>query len=1064
MKPFPIPLLFLLWVSFFSFLSAQNLPPQDLIRQFADTTEGGINPRQIINVQGGGFLIAGSTGSKGLLTKLSPCGEVVWNQEYLYGAETALNGLTELPSGKLLAVGDCLACAPGDSTTKALVIKTDARGMILQDTTFGYNNFNATATAVINTADGRAAVTGSLVWARFLSPTRAFFTILDDQFQSSVWEEYNQLYLDKPQAITQTSDNGFLLAGYAIPALFAPRQAQLFYVDEQGRLLWKNTSTHLNSQFNSVQQAPDGKIIAFGQRLLDTLSGQDVYLAVHDPVNGDLLLDKTYGSPAKDFGRSLHAVEDGYLAAGIWGEPQRPTFSRRDWVFRLDENFEIEENFFRDSYLFAHTLVNVLPLSPDGKNFAFLSRLAFFASRATFFFKKTRQGRHLQLAEAPQHKRLYPRNLDTNKGMVRYLGSLSTPDTYEEIRLEVFRENERIQTLTDLTPADFSFQIDVPAELANYSFQLSGVKNGTAYLEAEACEVAAGDAYLIQGQSNALAGIPYDPENRIDHAYRYHRDPFIRNFGLKHRNDSIYVWHKEANDFDNYADKRSGQWGLIFGKRIVEEQGVPVAILNGAISGVSIDSMTDRNNPAGRYNRFLKRVDRSGLKNNLRALVMFQGETNAAGGFWNSADSYYQKFLRLNEHWEEDFPSLQQRYLFQIRPGAYWAGATLLTCLQIEEAQRRLAEDLPEWQVMSTTGMNHDSTHYFYQNGYERAGADIYRLMAHDLYETSQTLNIYPPTVDSAWFSSCDRQEITLQLRHSKDFYYWTPGWETDFRLEGSPEIGVDSGGVVGNTITLYLSGKPGPDFSGLSYTSHPGGSDAPVKNANGIGMLTFYNFQVGPPLPLLDTVSASTCAGEEYLLPDGVLVNEAGIYTSFLSSTEGCDSIVQTLLTFHPAPVLSDTIITGDDGSGNGSISLKFTEGASLFTYEWSTGDNTPEIENLSAGVYSLTITDADACSHTFEFEVPIVTALSEATTDFSIKIYPNPFHDHFFLALGRQSISNETRFELFDVNGRIVETKWLRNDNTWQLDAAKIPSGVYFIRITEMGQLLRTARVIKY
>ncbi|GJM35767.1 MAG: hypothetical protein DHS20C18_47680 [Saprospiraceae bacterium] len=851
MKCLDIPIIVLVWASIFPSLFAQNLPPQDILHRYTDNTFGTFIPKQIINARDGGFIVTGTLGQQGFIAKLDPCGDFQWNREYLMGTESTLNSIAELPSGELVSVGTCLNCAPGDTSQKALVIKTDTNGLILADTTFGHLNFSAIATAVICTETGKAAITGWLVWAGFLKPTRVFLTTLDESLQTEIWEEYNHFFYDKAEALTQTSDGGFVLAGFSSPQLFAPNQAQLFRTNTQGQLLWKNTSTYLNSQFKSVQEGHDGKIIALGQRQMDG-NGKDAFLVVHESLNGNLLLDKNYGTQADDFGTSLHKVEAGYLAAGRWGEPSQSGWSWRDWVFRLDENFEIEEDFFLDGYLFGHNLVNVVPLSPDGRNFAFFSRAIFFSSHFNIFFKRTLQGRHLQLTEAPQHYQLFPRDSSTGQGTVTYQGILETPGYYDEVQLNIFRNGTLIQSLTDPIPAEFSFQVDIPAELANYTFRLIGVKNGQHFLEAEACDVVAGDAYLIQGQSNAVAGLPYDPDGTIPDAYDFHSHTFVRNFGLKYNNEALYTWHKEKDDNGNYADNNSGQWGLILGKKIAEEQGIPVAIINGGISGIPIDNMMpdplNHSNPDSSYGRFLERVNRSGLKDHLRGIVMFQGETNAAGGIWDSAETYYQKFTELDDAWQQDFPSIQQRYLFQIRPGAYFAGATLLTCLQISEAQRRIAEDFPEWQIMSSTGMNHDGTHYYYENGYERAGNDIYRLISHDLYDGLSTLNIYPPTVDSAWFSTDDQKEITLRLHHSADDYFWTPGWEADFRLEGSTDVSIEDGEVAGNTATLVLSAAPGPGFSGLSYTAHPIGSNAPIKNANGIGLLTFYNFPIDPP------------------------------------------------------------------------------------------------------------------------------------------------------------------------------------------------------------------------
>ena len=424
-------------------LYAQTLPPQEIRRLIPDTIEGGITPKQIIALSNGeGFLATGTVAKYGIIARLNGCGEEVWSHLYLFGDETGLNGIAELPSGELVAAGSCLNCAPGDTTRKALVLKTDANGTILQDTAFGRLNLNASADAVIATNDGKAAVTGSLVIGSFLSPTNAFLTVLDGPAQPAFWREYHQLYYDHPQALAELSDGGFVLAGYSFASLFAPRQAQLFRTDSQGNLLWKNTSAYLNSQFNSVQETSGGEIAAFGQRLVDTVSNKDVYLAVHEPGSGILQSERLYGSPANDDGRSLHAVEGGYLAGGVWGEPRQPGWNVRDWIFRLDENFDLVEEDLYDSYLFAHSIVNAVPLSPDGKNFAYLSTLQFFANRTILFYKKTLQGRHAILSQAPLHYQLVPRNLASNTGEVIYEGSLGTPGYYDEMRLKVYRHLE----------------------------------------------------------------------------------------------------------------------------------------------------------------------------------------------------------------------------------------------------------------------------------------------------------------------------------------------------------------------------------------------------------------------------------------------------------------------------------------------------------------------------------------------------------------------------------------------------------------------------------------------
>jgi hypothetical protein len=833
-------------------LLAQSPVQQDLVIATPDTTDGGVVPGRLLAAANGDFIVAGSVDSQGYLLRMSRCGQTLWTQHYLLGSLTELVSLAELPTGELVAVGACVNCAPNDSTKKALAIKTDAQGQLLGHATFGKPGFDANAAHVITTSTGQAALTGKTVLAAGLGPSDAFLAVLDAQLQPDFYQTYDHYFYDVGLALDETPDGGFVIAGYSVAVFFGPRYAQLFRTDAAGAQLWKHVSAYENSEFDAVHATADGRILALGDRLVNLPDDRDVYLAVHDASNGGLVTERLYGSAVEDIGKSIEPVAGGFLCGGVYGLPTQSGHSWRAWVFHLDDGYALTEEFFHDGYLLGHFLVNAMPLSDDGRAFAYYSWNIFFATHELMFYKRTWPGEHAALSHAAGHHQLVARDLATNHGAVRYAGTVADPSAYDAIHLDVLRENVLQTTLTDDSPQAFDFTTTIPAELADYTLHLYGVKNQQRVSETDACYVVAGDAYVIQGQSNAVAGLPFDPDNVIDHAYRHHRSPFIRTFGRTVLGDLVYHWRRESDLRFKYDDNFVGQWGLVLANRIVDTYGIPVAMINGGTGGISIDDMladpADHGNLTTSYGRFLHRVERSGLRENLRGVLMFQGETNAAGNFWDTADEYYQKFATLNDAWSVDFPTgADHGYLFQIRPGTYWAGATLHTCLQIAEAQRRLAEDLPAWQLMSTTGMNHDGTHYHYPNGYERAGNDLFRLLARDLYGAAPAADIEPPTVDSAYFSNCELTEITLVLRHTADTYTWTPGWESDFYLEGSSGVTVQAGSIDGSSVRLQLSGAPGAGFTGLSYTSHPEGDAAPVKNANGIGMVMFYNQPVGP-------------------------------------------------------------------------------------------------------------------------------------------------------------------------------------------------------------------------
>jgi hypothetical protein len=61
-----------------------------------------------------------------------------------------------------------------------------------------------------------------------------------------------------------------------------------------------------------------------------------------------------------------------------------------------------------------------------------------------------------------------------------------------------------------------------------------------------------------------------------------------------------------------------------------------------------------------------------------------------------------------------------------------------------------------------------------------------------------------------------------------------------------------------------------------------------------------------------------------------------------------------------------------------NGAIYTKVENGAPPYTFQWSNGSNNAYIENLAAGTYCLTVTDAYCCAASGCIEVKSIPTLS--------------------------------------------------------------------------------------
>jgi hypothetical protein len=57
--------------------------------------------------------------------------------------------------------------------------------------------------------------------------------------------------------------------------------------------------------------------------------------------------------------------------------------------------------------------------------------------------------------------------------------------------------------------------------------------------------------------------------------------------------------------------------------------------------------------------------------------------------------------------------------------------------------------------------------------------------------------------------------------------------------------------------------------------------------------------------------------------------------------------------------------------GGTNGSINISTIGGTAPYTYAWSNGSNSEDLANITAGTYSLTITDANGCQATGTFSI---------------------------------------------------------------------------------------------
>src|SRR5437762_1599487 len=119
-------------------------------------------------------------------------------------------------------------------------------------------------------------------------------------------------------------------------------------------------------------------------------------------------------------------------------------------------------------------------------------------------------------------------------------------------------------------------------------------------------------------------------------------------------------------------------------------------------------------------------------------------------------------------------------------------------------------------------------------------------------------------------------------------------------------------------------------------------------------------------------TVSGGT-APYSYLWSTGAISEDlsalaAGLYSVTVTDAKGCTAS-QSVTIAQPAAALAvgeTHVDVGCFGGSTGSIDLTVTGGTAPYSYAWSNEATTQDLSTLTAGSYSVTVTDAKGCTAT--------------------------------------------------------------------------------------------------
>jgi hypothetical protein len=432
--------------------------------------------------------------------------------------------------------------------------------------------------------------------------------------------------------------------------------------------------------------------------------------------------------------------------------------------------------------------------------------------------------------EKPADNQFYARD-DKNEGTLYYNGILT--DAAESVFLKLYADDKLGKAESQKPSADksYAFAVKLKPGLTKYKVEFGTSTGGTDQVLHTATNLVCGDAYLIDGQSNAVS-TDWAGE-RTEYSSEW-----IRSFGSM-EGDVSKGWGNAVRR--EGGQWQLGYWGMDLAKHLVESQKMPICIVNGAVGGTRIDQHMP--NPANRtdaatiYGRWLARVQQARLTHGIRGVLWHQGEADQGadgpdGGYgW---ETYQQYFVDMSAAWKQDMPNIQHYYLFQIWPNACSQGGTRQSD-KLRDMQRLLPRLYSNMSVMSTLGIKPEGGCHYPSAGYAEMARLMIPLVERDNYGKVFDQPITAPDLKQAYFTTDKKDEIALVFDQSM---VWEDALASQFYLDG--EAGkVTSGSVSGSVVKLKL-GAPAAAKTIIYLTDRRWDSKTLLCGKNGIAALTF--------------------------------------------------------------------------------------------------------------------------------------------------------------------------------------------------------------------------------
>ena len=463
-----------------------------------------------------------------------------------------------------------------------------------------------------------------------------------------------------------------------------------------------------------------------------------------------------------------------------------------------------------------------------------------------------------------------------------------------------------------------------------------------------------GDAYLFEGQSNALA-VDSLPANAGT-------DPWIRTYG-----NNGGGW---GNAVRNGTQWTVGYFAYDLALSLTTAHNMPICIINGAVGGTRIDqhqaNPANHADPGSSYSIYASHYNRvvgAKLTHGIRGVFWHQGESNSGadaptGDF--DYKSYQDYFVDMSAAWKQDYPNLERYIVFQVMPKPCSLGPK---GDQLREVQRTLPLLYSKMDILTTLGVPGYIGCHFTAVGYENVADRTLPLAQQRYYGVVSPAPVTAPVLQRAYFTTSARTAIALVFDQAMS---WSSFSQPNYYLD---DVGgkVTSGSESGNVVTLQLNSAVAAtttlDYLNDNNWNFNESTSSLLYGANAIPALTFADVPIGPSIP----ASVSATGGDNQVALTWTASTGATGYNIQRSITNGgpytvigtaagasyTDSTATNGTTYYY--VVSATLGAGQSGNSN---QVSATPAAPVSAYSaWASNP----AQGLTVGVNDGALDDPD-------------------------------------------------------------------------------------------------------